>query len=141
MIDIRWNPSAKDLRGFGWVILIGFGLIGLLKAFWPFAWLLHRNFDAGMWLMGGAVLIGVPAILGWRVVVPLYWAWMGLAVVMHKIMFPLMFGAFYFLVFFPIGTVMRVFGHDPLRIKRRALDSYWVPLDREKNPEDYERQY
>lgn len=141
MLDIRWDPSAKDLRGFGWVILIGFGLIGLLKAFWPFAWLLHPNFYAGMFLLGGAVLIGVPAILGWRIVLPAYWAWMGLALVLHKIMFPVMFGTFYYLVFFPIGLIMRLIGHDPLRLKRRHTDSYWTALENPESPEDYERQY
>ncbi len=141
MTDIRWNPSAKDLRGFGWVILAGFGLIGLAKAFWPFAWLLHRNFGGGMWLLGGAVFVGVPAILGWRIILPAYWAWMGLAYMLHKIMFPLMFGAFYYLVFFPIGIVMRAIGHDPLRLKRPSQGSYWVPLDCAGGPEDYERQY
>lgn len=141
MIDIRWNPSAKDLRGFGLVILIGFGLIGLAKAFWPFSWLLTRNFGGGMWLIGAAVLVGVPAILGWRIILPVYWAWMGLAMVLHKIMFPVMFSAFYYLVFFPIGMIMKLAGHDPLKLKRGSRESYWTPLDQAGHPEDYERQY
>ena len=141
MIDIRWNPSAKDLRGFGWVILIGFGLIGLAKAFWPFAWGLHRNFEVGLWITGVAVLVGVPGVLGWRAVVPAYWAWMGIAWLAHKIMFPLMFGAFYYLVFFPIGMVMRLAGHDPLRLKRRERETHWVPIEPGGSAEEYERQY
>lgn len=141
MIDIRWNPTAKDLRGFGWVILIGFGLLGLAKAFWPFAWLLHRNFDAGMWLIGAAALVGVPAILGWRIVIPAYWAWMGIAWLAHKIMFPVMFGAFFYLVFLPVGVVMRIAGHDPLRLKRRDRATHWVPIRQAASPENYERQF
>lgn len=141
MLDIRWNPSAKDLREFGWVILIGFGLIGLAKAFWPFDWLLHRNFGVGVWLMAGALLIGVSAILGWRLVLPAYWAWMGIAFLGHKIVFPLMFGAFYFLVFFPIGTAMRLAGHDPLHRKKPAVGSYWSDLEQGRDADHYERQY
>lgn len=141
MIGIRWNPTAKDLRGFGWVILIGFGLIGLAKAFWPFAWLLDRNFGAGLWILGCAALVGVPAIFGWRIVLPAYRAWMGIAWLAHKIMFPLMFGAFFYLVFFPIGVVMRLAGHDPLRLKRRDRETHWVPIEPARNPDEYERQY
>ncbi|MBE2205416.1 MAG: hypothetical protein IAE94_13875 [Chthoniobacterales bacterium] len=141
MLDIRWNPTAKDLRGFGWVIGIGFGAIGLLKAFWPFEGLLHRNFTAGMCLLAAAVLIGGPAMLGWRVIVPAYWAWMGIAWLAHKIMFPVMFGAFYYIVFFPIGLLMRLVGHDPLRLKRGKAKSCWIPLESPGSPGDYERQF
>lgn len=141
MIDIRWNPTLKDLRGFGRVILVGFGLIGLAKAFWPFAWLLDRNFGAGMWILGCAVLVGVPAILGWRIVLPAYLAWMGIAWLAHKIMFPLMFGAFFYLVFLPIGVLMRLSGHDPLRLRRRDRETHWVLIEQAGNPDEYERQY
>lgn len=141
MIQIRWNPSSKDLRGFGLVILIGFGVIGLAKILWPFAWGLTRNSHSGSALLAGAVLIGVPAVLGWRLILPAYWAWMGIALVMHKIMFPVMFSSFYYLVFLPIGLIMRLTGHDPLKLKRRSQGSYWVPLDCVGGPEDYERQY
>lgn len=141
MIEIRWNPSRKDLRDFGLVILIGFGLIGLAKVFWPFSWGIVPNVRFGGGLIFAAVVIGVPAILGSRLVLPAYWAWMGIAVILHKIMFPVMFGAFYYLVFFPIGMIMRLVGHDPLKLKRSVRSSYWIPLHSQAGPEDYERQY
>ncbi|MFA7342814.1 MAG: hypothetical protein WC003_00790 [Terrimicrobiaceae bacterium] len=141
MVEIRWNPTAKDLRGFGFVILIGFGLIGLSKAFWPFAWGFTPHLHAGLGTLAGAILIGVPAILGWRIVLPAYWAWMGLAWAGSKIMFPLLFSAFYYLAFFPIGVAMRLSGHDPLQIRRRGEGTYWVPLEQEGEPAGYERQY
>ena len=141
MIEIRWNPSFKDLRGFGFVILIGFGVIGLAKAFWPFAWGLAPNFHYGCILLLVAALVGVPAILGWRVVLPAYWAWMGFAFVLHKITFPLMFGVFYYLAFLPTGLIMRLVGHDPLLLKRKNRATYWVSLNTDEKLVDYERQY
>ena len=141
MIEIRWNPTSKDLRGFGLVILIGFGVIGTAKAFWPFAWGLTPHFSAGLGMVAGAILIGVPAILGWKIVLPAYWAWMGLAWLGSKIMFPVIFSAFFYLGFLPIGAVMRLLGHDPLRLKRREQSTCWVPLEKSGVAADYERQY
>ena len=141
MIDIQWNPSSKDLKGFGFVILIGFGAIGLAKLFWPFSWGPTHNLQTGIVLVSSAILVGMPAILGWRIVLPAYWAWMGIAFVMGKIMFPLTFTLFFYLVFVPTGFIMKFMGHDPLQLRGTNKGSYWVTIDRSDASADYERQY
>ena len=141
MMDIRWNPSAKDLRGFGTVILVGFGLIGLAKVFWPFDFLITRNVAEGIRFAIGAFLVGVPAVLGWRIILPFYWAWMGLGFMMHKIMFPIMFSLFFYLAFFPIGLFMRLIGHDSLKLQKHQVVSYWADIEQTSGSEVYERQY
>ncbi len=141
MIDIQWNPSSKDLKGFGFVILIGFGAIGLAKLFWPFCWGPTHNLQTGIVLVSAAILVGIPAILGWRIVLPAYWAWMGIAFVMGKIMFPLIFTVFFYLVFVPIGLVMKFMGHDPLQLRGTNKGSYWVTIEHSDASADYERQY
>ena len=35
MIEVNWNPPARQLRSFGWICLAAFGVIG--------AWLRYRN--------------------------------------------------------------------------------------------------
>ena len=141
MIDISWNPTAKDLRGFGWVMLVGFGLIGLAKAYWPFAWGLIPNPAVGLWFILFAVVVGIPAIFGWRGVVPVYWAWMGVAWVVGTVMFPLTFALFYYLVIFPIGCLLRLAGKDALLLKKKKTDSYWISIVPVEDEKDYERQY
>lgn len=141
MIDINWNPAAKDLRGFGWVMLIGFGLIGLAKAFWPFGWGLIPDREMGLGIVCFALLVGIPAVLAWRVVVPVYRAWMGVAWVVGKVMFPLTFAGFYYLVVFPVGLVVRLVGKDALSLKKKKVESYWVPIEQVESEKDYERQY
>ena len=54
----------------------------------------------------------------------------------------LILGLLYYVVMTPLGFVMRVFGHDPLRKRRRPAPSYWdlreeTPVD----PERYRKQY
>ena len=141
MIDISWNPSAKDLRGFGWVMLIGFGLIGMAKAFWPFEWGLVQHRQIGIWIILLSLAIGIPGILGWRIAVPFYRAWMGVSWVVSKVMFPFTFALFYYLIVSPIGFALRVAGKDALALKKRKTDSYWITLSQVEGVEEYERQY
>ena len=141
MLDISWNPSSKELRGFGIVILVGFGLIGLAKTFWPFSWGIKPQVDIGGDIIIMALCIGIPSILGWRIILPAYWAWMGFAFVLHKIMFPVTFGLFYYLMFTPMRLILTCVGHDPLKLKRRQVDSYWTSLSQEETCDRHERQY
>jgi hypothetical protein len=68
---------------------------------------------------------------------PLNRAWRRLALLLSKIMTPLVMGLLFFVVLTPIGIVMRLAGNDPLRLRfERDRPSYW--LDR---PAPTERQY
>lgn len=58
---------------------------------------------------------------------PVFRAWMGLAHAISLVTTPIFLGLVYFVVITPIALVMRVFGHDPLRRKKRA-GGYWVPM-------------
>jgi hypothetical protein len=58
---------------------------------------------------------------------PVYRAWMTMGHGAAKITTPILLGVVYFLVITPIGLVMRVFGHNPLRHRERD-GSYWVPV-------------
>jgi len=56
--------------------------------------------------------------------------WMGMGHGAAKITTPILLGVVYFLVITPIGIVMRVFGGNPLRHRKRD-GSYWVPVQSE----------
>lgn len=106
-------------RVFGWVMTAFFGLVGL----WP---LMHGN-AARTWALGLAAAFALAAIIAPHVLAPLNRAWMHLGLVLHKITNPIILGLAFYLVIAPIGLLMRLTGHDPLRLKRDAsATSYWI---------------
>jgi hypothetical protein len=77
-------------------------------------------------LGAGALLAGLaavaPALLEWP-----NRLWMKLGLVLGLIMTPVVMGVVYVTTFLPIGLIMRLRGHDPLKRKRKpAGESYWI---------------
>ena len=53
--------------------------------------------------------------------------WMKLGLLMGKVVAPIALGILFFLVFTPMGLLMRLLGKDPLKLKREpAAATYWV---------------
>ena len=105
-IPARLTP--RDGRKFGW--LVGGAFLGLAAlARW-------RGGDtASLALAGlGALLVGAGTLIPGRLG-PVYRAWMALALAISKVTTPVFMGLLYFLVLTPVGTVMRLFGRNPLR--------------------------
>lgn len=112
----------------------GFGLTvgGILLLIAAVRALLHWSGVAGIgWfeLVLGAV--GV-ALIGFGLVLPgslggLHRAWIKLGLVLFKVVNPVVLGVIYVTTVVPIGVVMRLLGHDPLKLKRDPkAESYWV---------------
>jgi len=54
--------------------------------------------------------------------------WTRFGLLLGKVISPIMLGLLFFAVLVPIGALMRIFGQDPLRLKRdTAAGSYWIP--------------
>lgn len=51
------------------------------------------------------------------------WFWLGLA--LGKVVSPVVLALLFFVIITPFAVVMRLFGRDELRLKRRPTDSYW----------------
>lgn len=60
-----------------------------------------------------------------KLLLPLNKLWMRLGFLLGKIINPVVLGVIFFILFTPIGIVMRLAGRDELRLKRKASDSYW----------------
>ena len=112
------SASKKQLREFG--ILLGivfpvvFGwLIPALKGHHPPIW----PFAIGI----PSLTLGLiaPRLLKWP-----YQGWMKLGHVLGWINVHLILGAVFLFVLQPIAYVMRLTGYDPLKSKRRRLESY-----------------
>ena len=126
--------SIKELRKFA--LVTGGMLVLFFDLLIPWIW------GVGMpkWpVIVAAILIGmalvVPAALR-----PVYKIWMLFAEALGWVNTRIILSAIFFLVFFPLGLIMRMF-NDPMRRKfDQAADSYRVPSNPTK-PENMERPF
>lgn len=61
---------------------------------------------------------------------PLATCWFGLGDVLHHIINPVIMAILFFVVVTPFGWFMRLFRHDPLKLKKTSDQStYWIERD------------
>lgn len=129
---LNWHPSARDLRRFSVAMLAGFGLLGVLVALRTGQ---PTVFSLCLW-SAGLVLAAcgaIPALArpAWLTV---YIPSMLAGYVVSKVLLTCLF----FLLFLPIGAMLRIAGHDPLQ--RRDGETVW--RDASAAPEkSYYRQF
>ena len=137
------SPGRRDLRKFGLLFcVLSAALAGYL--FW------RRGYDAATvpGAISAALLLlslGLPSLLK-----PVWWPWMVVARVLGFVNSHLLLAVIFYLMFTPIGLVMRLLGRDPLgdrdfrRARRIAADGGSLWQRREKaqlSLHHYERQF
>jgi len=109
-------------RSFGLVFAAVFLIIGMLP-------LLHSG-HVRWWSVGVSAAFALVALVVPKVLAVPNRLWMKLGLLMAKVVSPIALGILFYLVFMPVGLVMRLSGKDPLRLKfDPAAKSYWI--DRE----------
>ena len=109
--------GASKGRKFGLTIGLAFSaLAGLL------VWRAHVPLAVGAGVLGGALLLA--ALVAPTALVPVERGWMAFAHAVSKVTTPIVMGVVYFIVVAPIGVLMRLVGHHPLR--HGAEGSRWV---------------
>jgi hypothetical protein len=131
--------TTRELRRFGLTVGGAFLILGSLSR-----WRGHTTAPAVMWVVG--TLLVVPGLLVPAVLVPVYRFWMGpvlrVATLVGEVVSRVFLGVLFYLVFAPIGLVMRRF-RDPLdRTLHDGRASNWVkrpqaPVD----PKRYEQTF
>jgi hypothetical protein len=145
MIDLNLRPDARTLRQFGWIALVGFGLVALLA--WR-GWLVFAALPEGARdevALVFAALAGISALFSLvypKANLPIY---LGLTIVAFPIGFVLSYvimATLFYVIIAPIGFVMRLFGHDPMhRHFDRAAKTYWLDARPQRPTESYFRQF
>ena len=80
LVKIDWKPGPGELRKFGIAMLVGFGLVGILFYFGLFpAREPHPGVGLGCWIFGA--VCGLLGLTGTKAALPVYWGWMGVALV------------------------------------------------------------
>ena len=139
---IIWNPNRRDIQSFGWTMLTALTVFGGILAWISYqrtgqtAWRILEIFTAA----GAGVLLS-SVFLETTLGLWLYQAWMGLALVLSKVMAPVVIGVFYFLVVTPIGLGGRLLGRDSMQRKKAGRATFWHPLQHRTTPSSYEREF
>ncbi len=128
--------DAGGLRRFGLVTgAIVAGLFGVLVPF-----LVHKGPALVVWPWAVAGVLVVWALLAPATLNPVYRGWMRIGVVLGFINTRIILSVCYYLIFMPIGLVMRLFAKDPMARKLDpSVDSYRVtrkasPAERMEKP-------
>lgn len=139
MFPNRDTPEQcrKDLRKFGLMVGGILLLVGLFL-FWRGH---HKSIQIGLWAIGG-ILVVFGAIAP-KLLNPVYVGWMKFAFILGWINSRILLSLIFFLLFTPIGLIMRLFGRDALNRRMNGKsDSYWVKREPIKSVKEHsERQF
>jgi protein-S-isoprenylcysteine O-methyltransferase Ste14 len=136
LIAINRKPSPRELKWFGLVpVLFGALVSGILYA--KFRWPVGSWVPLGAGVAIAAVFYAIPTVRR-----PIYLGWMYAFLPLGMAMSFLLLAAIFFLVFAPIGLVMRLVGRERLpRGFDRAATTYWIKRPPSRPPESYFRQF
>ena len=136
IIEINTDPSKKELRWFGVMLVVFVLAVGAL---------VRWQFDAPapaqrIWIAGGVlsmVYVVAPPLRRWIFVGWIYAAFPIGWTVSHVLL-----ASIYYLVFTPIGLLLRLTKGDPLeRQLDRSAASYWRPHESLRDVRRYFRQF
>lgn len=137
MLDINWNPSARDLRQFGllWLPLFAGGL-----GYAVFRRTGDWQIPTAIW--GVAAVVAIVALAAPARLRPLVVAWMAAAYPIGWTISHLVLGIIYFVLFGIIGLTLRLVGYDSLsRRKPAAARTFWHTREARRAPASYFRQF
>ena len=72
---------------------------------------------------------------------PLNKLWMSFGLVLGMIVSPIVMGVIFFIIFTPIGILMRLFGRDELLLQFKTKPSYWIKRDESIKLNSFRRQF
>ncbi|MEQ9310096.1 MAG: hypothetical protein RLN90_11645 [Balneolaceae bacterium] len=110
--DIAFVRSDPETSKTQLVIVVGLLLIAAI---------LDNETFAYVALLIGLICLVIPPAGYWIV-----WGWYKLALILSKVMNPLVLGLVYFVFISPIAILFRLFGNDPMRLKDNKGSMYEV---------------
>jgi Saxitoxin biosynthesis operon protein SxtJ len=107
-------------RSFGLMFTAVFAILGMGGI------IRHRSGIAYGGCFMASIVFGLLTLTNPRVLAPLNKAWFHLGRGLGKVVSPIVMGIMFFGILTPVSIMTRLFGRDELRLKRRAINSYWV---------------
>jgi hypothetical protein len=117
--DREEEVTGSSDRGFGFVFAGFFALVAIVR------WWKEQG-GAG-WFAAAALAMLLIALARPSLLAPFNRLWTKLALLLSRIMNPIIMGILFFLVVAPIGLLMRLTGKRPLALEfDPAAESYWI---------------
>ncbi len=114
------EPTGPSDRSFGITFAVVLALIGLLP--------LWRNHPVRWWALAIGAAFLIVSFTKASILHQPNRLWMGLAMILNRIMSPIVMGLVFFLAVLPTSLIMRMLGKDPMRLRfDRDAGSYWIP--------------
>jgi hypothetical protein len=137
LVNVKWNPSRKDLNGFRLISIVATVLIGVLLY-------AVKNVDA-RWCVAIAAVGGFIALSGFvslSLTRYIYIVLVAVTLPIGYVVSLVLMSVFYFGLVTPLGLVFRLTGRDALhrRFDPRAK-SYWIPHEQVKKVDRYFQQF
>ena len=132
---VRWHPDRADLRSFALWMLGGFAVLGGMAA-----WRHGGLTTAPLVLWGIGVTLAVSTIappLGRMAYLAVYLSSGVIGYVVSRVVLT----AIFYIVFTPIGLILRTSGRDLLGRRPRAGGSGWVRHTQRQTTDSYYRQF
>jgi hypothetical protein len=83
---------------------------------------------ARIWALAVALAFLLIALLAPRLLAPFARLWSSIGTALHHLTNPIILFLLFTLAIVPVAALMRLFGHDPLRLRRDPqARSYWIP--------------
>jgi hypothetical protein len=129
------RSSKRELRKFGLTVGLAFFVLGAISK-----WRGHELPPRVLWTLG--VLLIVPGLVAPTILGPVQHAWMRFAEVLGTFNTRLILGLLFYVVFTPVGFVMRLFRDPMTRSLRDGERSHWVRRKLEPvDPTRYQQQF
>jgi len=130
------NPKLPPERSLGILFFVVFLIVAAY--FW------HKSYQDS-WVYSAIALSLFFLLAGFlapMLLRPLNKLWFQLGLLMGRVISPIVLGAIFFILLSPIAILMRVFGRDELKIKKRDVSSYWVERQPHgPSPESFKEQF
>ena len=126
MSDSVTLPSDKK---FGIFFTIIFFLGGIYLNHLEHAFM--RNTFIVLFFISGLVSIIKPSLLR-----PFNMGWMKLGLLLGRIVNPIVLGLLFFGLFTPLAILMRLFGRDELRLKKKRNTTHWLEEEKKSDFRD-----
>ncbi len=135
-VEINWNPTHKDLRIFAGLQIVFFAIVAYLV-----------NDKTGsiagpVWIVCISAVIGMIGLAKPSLIRLIYVGWMAAVFPLGWASSHIILLIVYYFVVTPIGLIMRVCGHDPMRRKfDRDTTTYWISRRQSTGTNRYFKQF
>ncbi len=134
--DVPRNPSPTMLRQFAALWLVVFLAMSAWEIF------VRERSSVGLALAVLALTVGPLGLANSRLIRPIFVGWMVLAFPIGWTVSLVLLALVYYGVVTPVGLLLRLAGHDPLRLRRDpGLATYWVTKPAVSDVRRYFRRY